>query len=461
LQQSSPPPTDADRARFDLALTVCLMRYISDLRIGRVNPEAIRFEMDVAQKKDDLPQFMRDKLVGAKPEEVPRLITEVEPPYDGYRRLEKAVQIYTELAAKDHGGALPRPAKTIAPGDSYSGLPRLIELLKLVGDLPREATVQLDPPIYQSPLVDAVKAFQQRHGLDSDGRLGRATVAVMNVPLRWRAEQLRLTLERWRWAPQAFAQPPIIVNIPEFMLRARGSDGQTQLRMRVVVGESLDHKTPVFSGKLRYVIFRPYWNVPLSIQQKELVPKIEESRDYLADNNYEVVTGDRKVVTDDAVSDDVLADLRAGRVFIRQRPGPKNSLGLVKFVFPNEYNVYMHDTPSVALFAKSRRDFSHGCIRLQDPAALADWVLRGNPGWDRARVIATMQGAKDNVLVDLTQAIPVLVVYGTAVATQDGPVHFLNDIYGQDAELEQALAAGYPYRSRPAARPANREGAAP
>jgi murein L,D-transpeptidase YcbB/YkuD len=461
LQQSSPPATDADRVRFDLALTIGLMRYVSDLHIGRVNPEPIRFEMDVAQKKDDLAQFLRDEFVGAKPEEAPRLIAEVEPPYDGYRRLEKAVQIYTEIAAKDHGGALPPPAKTIAPGDSYAGLPRLLELLKLVGDLPQVTNVQLDPPIYQGPLVDAVKAFQDRHGLVNDGRLGRGTVAAMNVPLRRRAEQLRLTLERWRWAPRLFAQPPILVNIPEFVLRARGPDGQTQLRMRVVVGESLDHQTPVLSGKLRYVIFRPYWNVPLSIQLDELVPKIEESRAYLAENNYEVVTGDREVVTDGVVNDDVLADLRAGRVFIRQKPGPKNSLGLVKFVFPNEYNVYMHDTPSVALFAKSRRDFSHGCIRLQDPAALADWVLRGNPGWDRDRVIAAMQGAKDNVQVNLTQAIPVLVVYGTAVATQDGPVHFLNDIYSHDAELEQALARGYPYRSRPAARPVNREGAEP
>ena len=461
LQQTSPPPTDADRARFDLALTVCLMRYISDLHIGRINPDAIPFEMDAAQKKDDLAQFLRDAFVGARPEDVPRLITEVEPPYDGYRRLEKAVQTYTELAAKDHDVALPRPAKTIAPGDSYAGLPRVVELLKLVGDLPQDASVQLDPPIYQAPLVDAVKTFQERHGLDSDGRLGRATVAAMNVPLGRRAEQLRLTLERWRWAPQAFAQPPIIVNIPEFMLRARGADGQTQLRMRVVVGQSLDHQTPVFSGELRYVIFRPYWNVPWSIQQAELVPKIKESRDYLADNNYEVVTGDREVVSDGAVSDGVLADLQAGRAFVRQKPGPKNSLGLVKFLFPNKYNVYMHDTPSIALFAKSRRDFSHGCIRVADPAALAIWVLRGTPGWDRDRVIATMHGAMDNVQVNLSRPIPVLVVYGTAVATQEGPVHFLNDIYGHDAELEQALAKGYPYRGRPAERSGERASAEP
>ena len=236
------------------------------------------------------------------------------------------------------------------------------------------------------------------------------------------------------------------MNVPEFTLRARGPDNQTQLKMRVVVGGALGHRTPVFGADLRYLIFRPYWNVPMSIQRNELAPKIHADRDYLAGNDYEVVTPSGDVVTAGAVDDQVLAQLDAGQLFIRQRPGPQNSLGLVKFVFPNPYDVYMHSTPTIALFEKSRRDFSHGCIRVQDPVALAVWALRGNPGWDHDRVVATMSGSADNVRVNLVHPIPVLIVYGTAVASQDGKVYFFNDIYGYDAELERELAKGYPYR---------------
>jgi murein L,D-transpeptidase YcbB/YkuD len=446
LAQSGSPPTDVSRESFDLALTVCLMRYLSDLRGGRVNPQAVPFELQLGDKEYDLPQFLRDQILEAKPADLPGLIAGVEPPYEGYRRLEQTVQVYAALAAKDSAAPLPKPAKSIAPGDPYPGLPRLVEFLKMVGDLPANAQTPLDPPIYQEPVVTAVKSFQLRHGLDSDGRLGRATIAAMNVPLSWRAEQLRLTLERWRWAPQVFGQPPIIVNVPEFTLRARGPDNHTQLKMRVVVGGALGHRTPVFGAQLRYLIFRPYWNVPMSIQRNELAPKIRDDREYLASNDYEVVTRSGDVVTNGAVDDQVLAQLEAGRLFIRQRPGPQNSLGLVKFLFPNPYDVYMHSTPAIALFEKSRRDFSHGCIRVQDPVALAVWALRGNPGWDRDRVIAVMNGSADNVRVNLVQPIPVLIVYGTAVAAQDTKVYFYNDIYGYDAELEQELARGYPYR---------------
>ena len=442
LKQSRPSPTAADRSGFDLALTVCLMRYLAALHLGRVNPDAAPFAITLGNRQYDLPQLVREKFVPAKPEDFPDLVAQLEPPFDGYRRLEKAVPLYAALGAKDSGAALPKPAKAIAPGDPYPGLPRLVEFLLATGDLPQAIAV---PPTYQGPVIDAVKRFQQRHGLDSDGRLGRATVAAMNLPLSWRAEQLRLTLERWRWAPRSSAQSSIVVNLPEFALRAHGPDHQTQLAMRVVVGGSVGHRTPLFSAQLRYLIFRPYWNVPMSIQRKELVPKIRDDHEYLADNDYEVVTHDGGVVTDGTIDDDTLAQLGAGRLEIRQTPGPDNSLGLVKFVFPNTYDVYMHDTPSVKLFDKARRDFSHGCIRLQDPVALAVWALSSNPGWDRDRVLAIMHGATDNVRVGLAQPIAVRIVYGTAIAPPDGTVHFLNDIYGYDAELEAQLAKGYPY----------------
>jgi len=195
---------------------------------------------------------------------------------------------------------------------------------------------------------------------------------------------------------------------------------------------------------MQYVVLRPYWEVPYSITRAETVPHILRDPGYLAKENMEVVDSGQNVVSAGTVSGEVLDQLRAGKLFVRQQPGPKNSLGLVKFVFPNSYNVYMHDTPSTELFAKSRRDFSHGCIRLERPADLAAWVLRDNPGWTPQRIQAAMNGATTQQ-VNLAHPIPVLIVYATVVVPEDGLVHFYDDIYGHDAALEKALAKGYPY----------------
>jgi murein L,D-transpeptidase YcbB/YkuD len=444
LQRASPSPTDADLAQFDLALTVCVMRYISDLHVGKVNPKNLKFGLNVERKKYDLPQFLRERLIAAQPQEIKIALDGVEPPFDAYRRVEETLDQYEALAKKDNGERLPVLANTIKPGDTYVSAPRLANLLRLLGDLPPEAAVSFDPPIYQEPLVSAVKSFQARHGLDADGRLGKGTVAQLNVPLSQRVEQLRLVLERWRWIPHAFSSPPVLVNIPEFMLRCWNDKNQKVLEMAVVVGRSYHHKTPVFSGDMRYVVFRPYWNVPPSIQRSEMVPKIRRDAGYVAKNNLEVVTSGGQVVTDGAVGSEVLAQLASGALSIRQKPGPKNSLGLVKFIFPNDYNVYLHSTPATELFSRSRRDFSHGCIRVQDPLGLALWVLRDKPGWNRDRILAAMNGG-DPTQVNLDKPTPVLILYGTAAVKPDGKAYFFDDIYGYDSELEQALAKGYPY----------------
>ena len=257
---------------------------------------------------------------------------------------------------------------------------------------------------------------------------------------------MQLTLERWRWMPDSYQKAPIVVNIPEFRLRAYDKDFNIGITMNVVVGKAYDHHhTPVFSDTMEYVIFRPYWEVPYSITKAETIPHIVRDPDYLAKNGFEIVDRGQNIVSMGKVSPEVLAQLRTGKLFVRQRPGPKNALGLVKFVFPNSYNVYMHDTPSTELFAKSRRDFSHGCIRLEKPAELAAWVLRDNPGWDPQRIRAAMNGTKTQQ-VNLARPVPVLIVYGTVVVLEDEVVHFYDDIYGHDAALEEALAKGYPYR---------------
>ena len=443
LTPAAQHPNESDAVKFDLALTVCAMRYISDLHIGKVNPKRVAFFLKDESKKYDLAEFLRDHIVNAT--DVSAALAQVEPPYPGYRRTIQALQKYIEFAKQDEGEQLPPVQKAILPGQSYSGIPRVARLLHLVGDLPKDVNVSPDHLIYDGALVSAVKNFQRRLGRDPSGLIDVQTLADLNVPLSRRVRQMQLVLERWRWLPSSFEQPPLVVNIPEFLLRANDKDLNIQLTMKVVVGKALGHSTPVFSDTMEYVVFRPYWEVPPSITRAELIPHMIRDPNYLANKDFELIDSHQNVVTAGAVSTEVINDLRAGRLSIRQKPGPKNSLGLVKFVFPNSYNVYMHDTPASEFFAKSRRDFSHGCIRLEHPAELAAWVLRNNnPGWNMERIRLAMSGDTPQQ-VKLAHPIPVFIVYGTAIVTEDGLVHFYDDIYGHDTALEKALANGYPY----------------
>jgi murein L,D-transpeptidase YcbB/YkuD len=350
-----------------------------------------------------------------------------------------------ELAGQDKYEELPASPKPIDPGQTYAGVPRLARFLRLVGDLSPNATLPADSQTYDAALVEAVKHFQRRHGLKDDGRLGADTLKQLNVPLSDRVRQLQFALERWRWLPPEFSAPPIVVNIPDFHLRALDEKNNVVLDMRVVVGKALPTQTPVFSRDMTYVVLRPYWNVPPSILRSEIVRNIQRDRNYIANKRYEVTTRDGTVVTSGVISDEVLADLKAGKLAVRQKPGPANALGLVKLMFPNEFNVYLHSTPAPELFSRTRRDFSHGCIRVEKPAELAAWALRNNSGWDVSRVKQSMDQGKDNVTVTLNRRVPVFIVYATALAYENGEVHFYNDLYGHDARLAQALAKGYPY----------------
>jgi len=442
LKPATRQPTESDAVKFDLALTVCAMRYISDLHIGKVNPRHFAFAYDIESKKYDLAEFLKDHVVDGS--DIAGLLAQVEPPYPGYRRMIQALQTYLELARKDDGEQLPLVIKTIVPGDSYPGVTRLRRLLGLVGDLPADANVPEDQTVYAGALVDAVKSFQRRHGRDPNGRIDAQTLADLNVPLSRRVRQMQLTLERWRWLPDLYQKARIVVNIPEFRLRAYDKDFNIRVTMKVVVGKAYDHNTPVFSDTIQYIVFRPYWEVPYSITRDEIIPHIVRDPDDLAKNGFEIVDSRQNVILAGTVTNELLRELRAGKLFIRQAPGPKNALGLVKFVFPNSYSVYMHDTPATKIFAKSRRDFSHGCIRLERPADLAAWVLRDNPGWTPERIRAAMNGSTTQ-RVDLAQPVPVLIVYATVIVLDDGLVHFSDDIYGHDAALETVLAKGYPY----------------
>jgi len=428
LTRSDPAP-ESLLLRFDLALTICAMRYSLDLHLGRINPRAFHptfeLEPDIRGPSD----FLRKRILSAA--DVEAVFKSVEPAFPSYRRLAKAVQRYKELVLQDDLEQLPVPGTPVRPGDPYPGIPRLTRLLKLVGDLPRRAAA--NPRRYTGALAKAVKRFQRRHGLPPDGFLGAQTIAQLNTPLALRLRQLQLTLERWRWLPHRFSRPPILVNIPEYQLYAGG-----MLSQKVVVGIAFEHETPVFVSQLTEVVFRPPWTVPISIQLSELVPKIEKDPSYLEKNNFDVIDGKADVVSTGAVSAELLAGLRDGQFYLRQRPGPHNSLGLAKFLMPNSHSVYLHGTPSRRGFWESERDLSHGCIRVEDPGALAAWVLRDEPGWTPARIREAMNGT-ETVTVKLAEPLSVLLQYGTAAVKEGGEVRFFEDIYSRDAAEGKAF----------------------
>jgi murein L,D-transpeptidase YcbB/YkuD len=434
---------EAEAVKFDVALTVSTMRYISDLHLGRVDPKTLHRDFDPERHKYDLAEFLRQRVLPAS--NVKDALLEVEPPFPGYRRTLVALHTYLQLAKEEVPDPLPTVKRAVEPGQSYEALAQLASRLKFLGDLPPTVNVTQDSHTYQGEIVDAVKRFQLRHGLEAEGKLGPQTIEELNRPMSFRVRQLQLTLERWRWVPHDFDEPPIVVNIPEFVLRALDKQSKPAVTMRVVVGRAMRTETPVMEEDMKYVVFWPYWNVPPSILRNEIVPKIAKDPAYLQKNGYEVATYSGQVVTDGVVSEDVLAQLRAGKLMVRQKPGPKNALGLIKFIFPNSNNVYLHSTPSQSLFAKSRRDFSHGCIRVEDPAALAEWVLRNNPGWTRERIAAAFKAQKEQQ-VNLKNTIPVLIVYGTAIVPENGTAEFFQDIYGFDKSLEKLIAEAYAAR---------------
>jgi murein L,D-transpeptidase YcbB/YkuD len=307
-----------------------------------------------------------------------------------------------------------------------------------VGDLPHGDEERTPQAVYEGSMVDAVKHFQERHGLDPNGWIDARTLRELNTPLSRRVVQLQLTLERWRWLPQDFRGPTIFVNIPEFRLHAVDAHHHVVFSMNVVVGRSYRHQTPVFEGEIKALTFRPYWNVPIGIQREELLPEFEKRPSYFADNAYEIVDASGTLIQEDPNSEAIKDQLRSGQLYLRQRPGPINSLGLLKFEMPNPFDVYLHDTPATELFSRSRRDFSHGCIRVEDPVGLAAWLLRDNPEWTPDRVRSLMNG-EETLRVNLDKPVAIWVLYGTAIVLEDGLVRFFRDIYGNDAALERAL----------------------
>jgi murein L,D-transpeptidase YcbB/YkuD len=435
-----------DAARFDVALSRAIVRLVADLHMGRVAPAMARFDLPNVHDRVDLAALVT---MVAQSADVAAAVSTVEPPYAGYRALERALARYRALAADTTLRAPRRATRTIRPGDTYADAPALSRLLVALGDLDPDAARVFSSgpagsPRYDGALVDAVVRFQQRHGVVPDSAIGPATMAALAVPLARRVRQIELTLERWRWLPDSPPDRYVVVNIPAFRLYAFEHDStarQPLLAMNVIVGDAeARHDTPVFTGVMREVVFRPYWDVPPSIARKELIPQFRRRPESFDAEGFEIVrrsAGDVPTTTFAPTAQN-FARVLAGDLRLRQRPGPGNALGFVKFVFPNPYNVYLHGTPAQSLFAESRRDFSHGCIRTEHPTELAELVLSGQSPWDRQAMDSVMNGDR-TVHVPIVRPVTVFVLYATAVVDGAGEVRFYPDLYRHDVALDRML----------------------
>ena len=425
-------------ARADVALTSAVLQFLSDLRFGRVRPQEVEPHFRVEAKHAGFVTALRSAVAHDR---LATLVAATEPALALYGRLVLLLAHYRGLAAQASivlPGLPPLTTKIVA-GDRYAGSGLLHDLLVRLGDLPADGA-RPEGDRYDADLAAGVRRFQSRHGLDADGVLGKQTLAALNVPLATRVAQIELSLERLRWLPELAAGPAIVVNIPSFRLWAFGDAADTQtatLSMPVIVGQAVRNETPVFVGMMRAVEFSPYWNVPRNILHNELLPRLARDPGHLQREDMELVStrGGDAVRT---VGAEGLAALRKGDLRLRQRPGTKNALGGVKFVLPNTMEIYVHGTPARQLFGQTRRDFSHGCIRVRDPEALAAFVLQGLPEWTPA-TIATAMGSGKNRTVALPRSIPVIVFYTTALVDRAGPALFLPDVYGHDTKLAAVL----------------------
>ncbi len=414
-------------AETELVFSAAFLAYASDLKVGRLSPRKLDPELFAQTKTIDGVAALA-KLSDYKDL---RVFFRLWAPHNPeYRALRVLLSVHREIAA---GGGWPTvpPGETLKPGMRDSKVSRMRARLKASGDITVDSA---KPDVYDPALVMAVKRFQKRHGLEPDGVVGKQTVAAMNVPVEERIRQIVLNMERWRWLPEDLGDRYILVNIAGFKLTLVDS-GAVWDRMRVAVGKPY-RRTPVFSDRIRYLEFNPYWTVPYSIATRDLLPKIKKNPGILKVKGYELLR-DGKSVAPETINWSSLSRNNFPYT-LRQKPGPKNALGRVKFMFPNQFAVYLHDTPGRQVFGHASRAFSSGCIRLARPIDLAELVLRETPGWKRERIDAVLETGKRTV-VNLAKRLPVHLTYSTAWSGEGGTINFRPDIYGRDKSLHEAL----------------------
>lgn len=415
-------------ANIDLLLTDAFLLYGSHLLNGRISPETVDAAWLIQDQRQDLPALLRTALSSNKVAETLRNLNPQHPSYSGLR---EALAKYREIADKGGWPALPYGPK-IERGERAERVTVLRNRLTIIGDLNEESI--RDSYLFDDSLDQAVRKFQRRHGLKADGIVGESTLAALNVPVEKRIAQIELNMERLRWLPQNLGSRYILVNLANFELYVN-ENNKNIMSMRVIVGKPY-WNTPVFTAKMTYLVLNPHWNIPQTIFAEEKLPKIKKDPEYFSKDNIKVLSNWRpnaEVIDPSTIDWSKVTDQNF-RFRLRQEPGPGNPLGRVKFMFPNAYHVYLHDTSQKYLFNKTERNLSHGCIRIEKPYELAAYVLGSDPGRIRATV---SKGLTKNV--GLPEPIPVYLVYFTAWVHEDGSIEFRSDIYRRDETLYQAL----------------------
>jgi L,D-transpeptidase YcbB len=391
----------------ELQLTDHFFDYAQYAFEGKINAKELKWHIP---RKKVAPITLLDSLIARNGEN----IDEWEPLNQQYKLVRN--ELYRLYSIQKNGGwnaIIPGEQKVLRPGDSSEVVSQLKQRLRISGDLSDPDNSER----FSTALETAVKRFQKRTGLQKDGVVGPATIKELNIPVRDRIKQVLVNMERMRWMPKHGEGKRLVANIPEFKLHVFEGNKHV-FDMKIVVGKSA-HKTVVFNDKLEHVVFSPYWNIPRSIVRNEILPSIERNPQYLQANNMEQ-TGSS-----------------GGLPVIRQKPGPGNALGKVKFIFPNRYSIYFHDTPAKSLFERNRRAFSHGCIRLAEPMKLAKYLLQDKTGWTDAKISSAMNSGKEQWV--RSNSVDVVISYFTAWVDNDGVLNFREDIYGHDKELAERL----------------------
>ncbi len=417
----------------DLLATDAFLICGSHLLAGRVNPVSVDAEWFTKSRERDIAALLDTALLRG---DARAALTDLLPNHQGYFRLRDRLREYRQMAANGGWQRIPE-GPTMHPGDRDGRVRLVRKRLETTGDL--AAGAPLDRDVYDDSLASAMRGFQRRHGLDADGAIGPKTLAALNVSAEERARQIALNLERWRWLPENLGKRHILVNIADFELDVFEGESAV-LSMRVIVGRPY-RRTPVFSDRMTYVVLNPYWNVPPNLALQDVIPHVRESQSYLADQKIKVFRGwgaDMRVI-DPATVDWSKMSKQNLPYWFRQEPGPLNSLGRIKFMFPNQFNVYLHDTPKRELFARTERGFSSGCIRIENPLGLAEYLLAGDAKWTPSALQAALEQATDRTIT-IPDPIPIHILYWTAWVTPSGALQFREDIYKRDVPLTQALS---------------------
>ncbi|MEN8806114.1 MAG: L,D-transpeptidase family protein [Desulfobacterales bacterium] len=427
----------AGLVRLDILLTLGMMRYVADQHEGRIEPREVDPELFATARDVEVDWDALRKMAFEAPD-MKAFLDQQAPPFLQYRELQKKLAEYRALAAKG-GWTSISAGETLKPGMENPRVNMVRKRLAVTGDLAPE---NMDSAVFDTALEEAVKRFQKRHNLTPDGAVGKQTLAAMNVPVETRIDQIVLNMERYRWLKRTIMGDRLVaVNIAGFEAVA-GKAGKFDVTMPVIVGKTY-HETPVFSDTIKYVVFNPYWNLTPSIARNETLPKLKKDSHYLKKHNMRIFKGwgpDAPELDATKIDWSKVSKKDMNRYRVRQDPGPDNALGTLKLVFPNKYNVYLHDTPAHGLFKKEQRAFSHGCIRMDRPAEMAAWVLGGEEkGWSLARVNEIIASRKRQVAV-LDQPVPVYILYRTAFVNPEAhTLYFYEDIYGRDKLLAKAL----------------------